>query len=363
MCIINDPSYCLILDRSIRHCVQAVDLGQGDHDISFRDCLLQFIRIVQNRIILRQVIIVIHSDLHVLRNDLAFLQLIHGILDGKIILGLSSDDNNAPAVPCDRQCSVLIFDKRHCLLGNFLFCFVMGIRTHSVQSILKSCLLIRTGKIHVQNAVLFFQAQDSEHALIDALLRDRALLDFFLKSGDIAVIKLRTAAAVQVRRNQQNVNSCIEDLLRYIHTVLGGIDLAGDKSCCADGIHFKRVCHDHSVISHIAAEDLRDDLRGHGRGIKAGRLSVPECHLLIDQRVCDMRGHDHINTVINRRLKRNQLDLLNLIVGLFNGRSPDVAVDGGVAMSGEVFACPDDPVFSKAADKSAAQQRHHLRVI
>ena len=40
-----------------------------------------------------------------------------------------------------------------------------------------------------------------------------------------------------------------------------------------------------------------------------------------------------------------------------------MAVDGGVAMSGEVFACPDDPVFSKAADKSAAQQRHHLRVI
>ena len=66
---------------------------------------------------------------------------------------------------------------------------------------------------------------------------------------------------------------------------------------------------------------------------------------------------------MNRELEGDQLGLPELLIGLVHGRGPDVAVDTGVAVAGEMLVGRDDMVLRKPLCKGPAQLRHKLRVV
>ena len=76
-----------------------------------------------------------------------------------------------------------------------------------------------------------------------------------------------------------------------------------------------------------------------------------------------MGRHDHIRAVFDRGLEGDQLGLPEFLIGLVHGGGPDMAVDTGVAVAGEVLVGRDDMVLRQAPGKGLAQLRHQLRVI
>ena len=82
----------------------------------------------------------------------------------------------------------------------------------------------------------------------------------FLYSCNIIIIKRDCRIIDKVGRDQKEINACVYYLFCYIDPVFGGISFALNKARFSDRVHLKSVRHNHAVVAHIGAEDVRDHL-------------------------------------------------------------------------------------------------------
>ena len=237
------------------------------------------------------------------------------------------------------------------------------IRAKHLSRICCRFLRILQSLVRVKDAILFLQLQDALHALIDARFGNGTVLHHRHQAINVRIIEGNCLFAVEICREQQDVHAGLDHLLRNIRTVFNRVLLTRNKAGGADRVHLKGICHDDAVKAKIFPQDLSDHLFRHGCRIKTLRDPVSKNNLVINQRICNVRRHDHVRAVLDRGLKGHKLHFFYLVIGLLHGWGSNVAVNSGISMPREVLVRGDHAGIRQPVRPGRPQRRDRLRII
>ena len=120
----------------------------------------------------------------------------------------------------------------------------------------------------------------------------------------------------------------------------------------ADGFHFKIIAEDQPFVAKLFLQQAVHERRRQG-----GRV------LLVKRRNQDVRGHDRRDTRGNRRLERDQLDLVESLARMVDQRQLEVRIGARVAMSGKMFTAGGDTRALQRPDDHRPEPRNILGVL
>src|SRR5687768_7391935 len=106
----------------------------------------------------------------------------------------------------------------------------------------------------------------------------------------------------------------------------------------ADGFHLHRIGAGDAFIADFFAEQARDDDRREGRGV-----------LGIERLELDVADHHRSNSGFDRRTKRDEVAIPQIIDRAANDGKLDMRINRGVAQAGEVLSAGGDAFALEAA--------------
>jgi hypothetical protein len=116
-----------------------------------------------------------------------------------------------------------------------------------------------------------------------------------------------------------------------------------------DRAHLEIVGEEHPVVAQLAAEEVgRDAARKRGG------------HAGVDRLAHDVRAHQRVDTGANRGSERRELDRIETCALVEHDREIEVAVDRGVAVTGEVLAAREHAARGETARER--QPQHGARL-
>ena len=288
---------------------------------------------------------------HVGGDDLIVDETAHGELHARLLVGVRRDEKHVVArLRAEGQDAVLVAHDGDGVVGHPALDGAVLIAAYVCLGVGERLDEGRAGRVVAEDAAVLLQGQDARDGGVQLLVGDGGIvhdvLDELLEHRDVG-------RAAHDERHEGDVHAGLE----------GALDGIGLAEVVGDGLHVQGVGDAYAPKAHLGAQDV-----GHEHvGERGGQVDLCAVGLRrnlggLYLRVLDVRGHDHVYAVFDGGPEGDELEGLELILGLVDERQTRVRVGGRVTVAGEVLGGSGHVVRLDALHHGNAQLGDELRV-